>query len=50
MFHKLDELYRNIIGYGDYTEIVKKRTRNDITRRRASSTDEYSFVVINIDN
>uniref|UniRef100_F1KR67 Partitioning defective protein 3 n=1 Tax=Ascaris suum TaxID=6253 RepID=F1KR67_ASCSU len=31
-----------IEGYGDYTEIVKKRTRNDITRRRASSTDEYS--------
>uniref|UniRef100_A0A0M3IKG7 PDZ domain-containing protein n=1 Tax=Ascaris lumbricoides TaxID=6252 RepID=A0A0M3IKG7_ASCLU len=31
-----------IEGYGDYTEIMKKRTRNDITRRRASSTDEYS--------
>uniref|UniRef100_A0A914ZUL6 PDZ domain-containing protein n=1 Tax=Parascaris univalens TaxID=6257 RepID=A0A914ZUL6_PARUN len=31
-----------IEGYGDYTEIVKKRTLNDVTRRRASSTDDYS--------
>ncbi|VDM51273.1 unnamed protein product [Toxocara canis] len=31
------------IGYGDYTETVKKRTANGLgTRRRASSTDEYS--------